>query len=519
MNTYNKKLKHILPTFFTINIVSVFALLFIRWICTIQFSIIDIREDIWDLFIPIIFPWISITLWLRQRFRILTFTKYQDRRQFGFQIISWMTMAATLCISQAYFTTATGKLEIISNVKQIDKVEKVRYYKINKFFVQNNFSSAYTYFNTSGKYSQYLNIDVFFVSPILPDSSEEIPAIPKTWYAKKYHKQISNKISNKEKDDLYDAFYNESEQNYNEYNYYSLDHFERIPASEDKTYFLKAVEVRIKEKTNNSFIILQPVDEPYEKRNGNKLAWIFGAFGIGLTILLLLLMWPGYSEVERGKLLTGKKPKQDDLFDTLKYLIPKGDHFATSVILDLNILVFLVMMFSGVNIISPNGRELLLWGGNRRHEVLNGEYWRLLTNIFLHGGVMHLVVNIYGLILGALFVEPLFKAKKFFILYILSGICASLASIYWHTNTVSVGASGGIFGLYGAILGLLLINAYDKQTKKGLFTMIGLYVGINLLWGLTGGIDNAAHIGGLVSGALIGIILYKLNGSREENEL
>ena len=122
---------------------------------------------------------------------------------------------------------------------------------------------------------------------------------------------------------------------------------------------------------------------------------------------------------------------------------------------------------------------------------------------------MHLLLNIYGLVVAAIFIEPKLGRKNYFILYILSGLCGSLASIWWYPNTISVGASGAIFGLYGAILGLLLTNAFPKDGKKGIFLMIGVYVFINLLWGLTGGIDNAAHIGGLLSGAILGIILYK----------
>ncbi len=127
--------------------------------------------------------------------------------------------------------------------------------------------------------------------------------------------------------------------------------------------------------------------------------------------------------------------------------------------------------------------------------------------MFLHGGIMHLFLNIYGLVIAALFVEPIFGRTKYFMLYFISGICGSLASIYWYENTISVGASGAIFGLYGAILGLLLTNAFEGG-KKGILLFIGPYVGINLLFGLTGGIDNAAHIGGLISGAIFGIILY-----------
>jgi rhomboid protease GluP len=512
LETYILKLKHILPTFLAVTFGTVFGLAFFRWLLCIQFSLLDIKEEIWVLWLPLIFPWIPITFWLRQRFRILTVKKGDtDKARFFFQIISWGVMTAMLFVSQAYLTTATGKLKELSTISDIDKTEKARYYKLTDFVVSPYFGGSYTDFRTSGKYNQYLNFDVYFVTPILKDSTEIIKNIPKYWYGVKFKEQISNKISNEEKEKKYQAFYNDCIEKMNKYEFHSLDHFERKPTSDDRQNFLKAIEARTKQTADDNFIVLEPIKEKFEDRNGNKFAWIFGSFGIGIGVLLFSLIWPGYSETERKRFLSGKKPKQDDLVDMLNYLIPKGDHFATSIILDLNILVFLLMIFSGIHIISPNGIELLQWGANRRLETTGGEWWRLLTSMFLHGGIMHLFLNIYGLVIAAIFVEPLLGRKKYFILYFLSGLCGSLASIWWYPNTISVGASGAIFGLYGAILGLLLTNAFPKEGKKGIFMMIGIYVGINLLWGLTGGIDNAAHIGGLLSGAIIGIILYKLD--------
>lgn len=518
METYITKLKHILPTFFALTFGTVFGLAFFRWIFCLQFSIINIKEEVWVLWLPIIFPWIPITLWLRQRFRILTFKKDNDNGRFFFQLISWGILTAMLFISQAYLTTATGKLQKLSDIKEIEKVGKARYYKLSNFSVAPYFGGTYTDFRTSGKYNQNLNFDVYFVAPVLSDTSERINDIPKFWYGVKYHEQISNKISDEEKESKYQVFYNSCIQKMNSYDFHSLDHFERKPTSDDRQNYLKAIEARTKQTADGSFIVLEPIQEKYEDRNGNKFAWIFGSFGIGFAILLFSLLWPGYSETERKMFLKGKKPKQDDLVAMLNYLIPKGEHFSTSIILDLNILVFLLMIFSGIHIISPNGQELLHWGANRRLETTSGEWWRLLTSMFLHGGIMHLFLNIYGLVIAAIFVEPLLGRKKYFILYILSGLCGSLASIWWYPNTISVGASGAIFGLYGAILGLLLTNAFPKNGKKSILIMIGIYVGINLLWGLTGGIDNAAHIGGLLSGAIIGIILYKLDDEKKNGK-
>lgn len=516
METYITKLKHILPTFLAVTFGTVFGLGFIRWLFCLQFSIIDIKEEIWVLWLPLVFPWMPITLWLRQRFRILTF-KDNDKGRFGFQMIAWIIITAMLFVSQAYLTTSTGRLQKLSTISDIEKVEKSRYYELTNFSVANYYGGTFTDFRQSGKYNQYLNFDIFFVTPILNDTSERINDIPKYWYGVNFKEQISNKISNEEKEKKYQVFYDECIEKMNKYEFHSLDHFERKPTSGDRQNYLKAIEARTKQTADDSFIVLEPIKEKYGDRNGNKFAWIFGSFGIGLGVLVFALIWPGYSETEKKRFLTGKKPKQDDLVDMLNYLVPKGDHFATSIILDLNILVFLLMVFSGIHIISPNGMELLQWGANRRFETTGGEWWRLLTSMFLHGGIMHLFLNISGLVIAAIFVEPLLGRKNYFILYILSGLCGSLASIWWYSNTISVGASGAIFGLYGAILGLLLTNAFPKGGKKGILMMIGIYVGINLLWGLTGGIDNAAHIGGLLSGALIGIILYKLNGGKKNS--
>lgn len=208
--------------------------------------------------------------------------------------------------------------------------------------------------------------------------------------------------------------------------------------------------------------------------------------------------------------MKGKKPKDDDLRDMLNYLIPNGDHFSSSLILDLNLIVFIIMVFSGVSIMSPKSNELLFWGGVRRSEVLNGEWWRLLTNMFVHSGLLHILYNGIALVLVGVFVEPIFGRKRYLIIYFVSGICGSLASIWWYENTVSVGASGAIFGLFGAILSFLFIKDISKDVKKYLFMIFGTYVFLNLIAGMSKRIDNAGHIGGLLSGMVLSLIFYKL---------
>jgi rhomboid protease GluP len=197
-----------------------------------------------------------------------------------------------------------------------------------------------------------------------------------------------------------------------------------------------------------------------------------------------------------------------DLQDIWDYLIPKDDHFATSLILNINLLIYLLMILSGTHFLYPSADDLLRWGASMHNITADGQWWRLLTNTFLHGGFMHLLLNIYALVIAGIYLEPVLGRVKYFIVYLASAICGSLASFWWYENTVTIGASGAIFGLFGATLSLLLTDAYLKQERKSIFSLLGIYVGISLLWGLTGGIDNAAHIGGLASGAVIGSLLY-----------
>jgi hypothetical protein len=113
--------------------------------------------------------------------------------------------------------------------------------------------------------------------------------------------------------------------------------------------------------------------------------------------------------------------------------------------------------------------------------------------------------------MAGVYLEPMLGKTKYIIAYLVTGIFASLASLWWHSEGVnSAGASGAIFGLYGVFLSLLFTNLIPKQMRSSLLQSIGVFVVFNLIYGTKSGIDNAAHIGGLLSGLIIGFIFYPL---------
>lgn len=128
-------------------------------------------------------------------------------------------------------------------------------------------------------------------------------------------------------------------------------------------------------------------------------------------------------------------------------------------------------------------------------------------------------MNMYALLYIGVLLEPHLGRTRFISAYILTGITASIASLWWHDLTISAGASGAIFGMYGVFLAMLTTNLIEKTARKALLTSIAIFVGYNLIYGLKGGIDNAAHIGGLVGGLVIGYALIPSLKKPEENKL
>lgn len=164
------------------------------------------------------------------------------------------------------------------------------------------------------------------------------------------------------------------------------------------------------------------------------------------------------------------------------------------------------MVISGVNWLSPDVEDMVKWGGNFRPETLDGGWFRLLTACFLHFGLLHLLMNMYALYYIGRILEPTIGRLRLTTAYILSGVGGSIISLYFNSYVVSAGASGAIFGMYGLYLALLTIKHIPIVRRKDELTSMIVFIVYNLAAGLAFKFDNAAHIGGLVSGFLIGRI-------------
>lgn len=187
-------------------------------------------------------------------------------------------------------------------------------------------------------------------------------------------------------------------------------------------------------------------------------------------------------------------------------------YFVAPILIGLNVAIFALMALYGVSPIEPEGEQLLNWGANFGHFTLSGEWWRLLSSTFIHIGIIHLALNMQCLWRLGKLTEQLYGNWAFLTLYLLSGLGGSVASLWWNPNTLSAGASGAIFGVAGGLVVFLYFAKLPvpRATIQGTLTSALIFVGYNLLYGFTSdGIDNAAHIGGLVTGGLVGLLLTR----------
>ena len=190
----------------------------------------------------------------------------------------------------------------------------------------------------------------------------------------------------------------------------------------------------------------------------------------------------------------------------------------TQIIFGINAAVFLGMALSASTVMDFPIQESIRWGANYGPLTLSGEWWRLLTNIFIHGGLIHIAFNMWCLWnLGAL-CEALYGGWSYGVIYLICGIGASLASVAWHPQGPSVGASGAIFGLAGALIAAFKLGEFSvpRSALSGTLRSLGAFVVYNLIFGqLMPGIDNTAHIGGLVTGLIVGALIALLAPQQE----
>ena len=183
-----------------------------------------------------------------------------------------------------------------------------------------------------------------------------------------------------------------------------------------------------------------------------------------------------------------------------------GDEpIATYVLIAINVLAFLGELAGGSGAGSGVGGSVADKGGLFGPAVADGDYWRLVTSGFLHAGFIHIAFNMYLLYILGTLLEPAIGRGRFLVLYFTSLLGGSLGALLLSPDSVTVGASGAVFGLMGGFIVIMRARGGDVMGSG-----IPFLIGLNLLLSLRPGISIGGHIGGLIAGVIVAYVLVTL---------
>ena len=191
--------------------------------------------------------------------------------------------------------------------------------------------------------------------------------------------------------------------------------------------------------------------------------------------------------------------------------------FVTPSLIAINVILYILIVLSRAEIFTTDFDCVIFWSGHYGPLTMHGQWWRLLTSPFVHSGILHILFNMLALWMVGAFVERLFGNCVYLGIYLTSAIASSLVSLMWHAGNIGVGASGAIFGVYGALIGYLIIQ--KSSLPRSVWSELrGSVIPLVLLM-LYGGLadkmtDNAGHVGGLIAGFGMGMALARPLDSR-----
>lgn len=280
---------------------------FLHWLIFVDLELFQLNKKITDFVIPIVLTGILNLFILRPRFKILKLDTKRGSWSDFYTIMLWMAMATPIIIAQKYIVSATGKLTELKSINEINKFENSKYYILNDYYIDKNVIGIHSELDVNDRFSDNFNMHIYFSVPIYEKESDTLNAVPSAWLGVKYQEKIGNDLESRRKKKIYQFFLNHSLKKFNNKNISDFVYLNRLRDSEKRKGFIDAIK-STPIYTPNA-IVLEAVNEQFENRNGNKLAWIFGSALICSFIWIIMLMIPKIDEQQLNRILDDSKEK------------------------------------------------------------------------------------------------------------------------------------------------------------------------------------------------------------------
>ena len=492
------------------------------WALLILAPAFEPPEELWELGLPLLVGAAAIVALLWPRLRLLS----EGRGRFDARVfLALITLAVMTCGAASlhgYLVASQSKMVVLDSPANVDLSQPLgRYYQFRTEHLNPKYRAGAVRINTSDKGKQ-LNFHLYISTPVLAAPADTLRRMP-VWLGVHYSDDISAQASDSEKEAVFQAFLKRSDILFRAEKLENpLGYYARLGNTDERAAYVEAARRTgfAPADTTQALMVLQSGDETFALRGNDSARWLTGWVSIGSVLFFILLMIPNTLSWRVNEFRAGRNRIQG----WPEWLTPRAGYFLTPLLLLTNAGAYVAMALathSGIESFAAS--DLRAWGGNYGPAVAAGQWWRLLSSAFLHGGLMHLANNLAILGLLGWMLEKSIGTVRFALVYFLAGIGGSLVGLYWHPDTVSVGASGAIFGLLGAALVLALRKALPDDLGGMLVSLVAVMGGLNLLLGfLMPGVDNAAHLGGILAGAAVGLLfspglIHRLTYSKSTN--
>ncbi len=365
MSEFTRKFKLIFIPYMVITVGTIISYTFLNWLILVKLQLLKVDEEIINVFIPFLLPWVPLLIWLRPRLKLLKLNRSGRKNPMaGLIYVSGLSMMLPLIMAQAYMVSATGKLNRLDNIAQIGFLPPTKYYVVKNYYVNKSLLHTWTVFSVSGKGKTDFDMDIYVCVPVFdhlfPDTNKiammrngvnekaliivngklstmaflkKLPAdsiqrmnylnptivmprygnsgkygalmvltrgykiktklprakiSPAAWLAIKYHQTISNNLLDTEKKIKYRQFVSVCDMDYKHKPLNKFFYLDRLPYNKDLKHYTDAIILR-GDVEGGEPVILTPIFQSFNERNGNKLFWIFGSLAIGAGIFLIIL--------------------------------------------------------------------------------------------------------------------------------------------------------------------------------------------------------------------------------------
>ncbi|WP_372863128.1 rhomboid family intramembrane serine protease [Psychrobacter sp.] len=467
------KLKQIFLPYLGLSVLTILLFGALRWLLDIYLDVLPLKESYWDFGIPFLLSVLVVSIWMWPRYELLTL-KWVKRSSSGYFFITMvLALVIPLVLSQNYLSKAAYEVIEVNSLNDIRHYPKQKYFRVNDFEPLKLESVSYIETQVvSGRYfDSTLHIDYYIATPFI--AAENI------WLGSSYHTKYDNRADQSIKDGQYSAFINDSRHKYEAKDLSNISYFKKLKSSNSRNAYLHTISTANRQ-SNLPPLILKPETGLLADSLDRDFVWGFGSFFIGMVLCLLLVLAAEFDSqekkgtqkhIQKRKHIQKQKPvkKRAPVSDVSKSLVAlfrsNKERPATLVLMLTCIGAFILTLFMGMDIIDPLSRQVNSVGGLTMDALQAGKYWRVVTALFVHAGIMHLVMSLGMLFATGHILEKVLGPIRFTMAFFICGIFSNVLGVLYFDMDMA-GVWGATFGLFGIAIPLVAFKIFNKKYRE-----------------------------------------------------